>query len=370
VTFGHPYLLLTLLVIPAGLLLYRLAMRRRMRYAIRYTNVDVLASVVAAGRPWRRWIATAAFLLAVGTLCAAVARPHVHRLVASDNATVVLVLDVSGSMQAEDVKPTRLGAAQRALHVFLDKVPSRLKVGLVLFAGEAEVATPPTTDHALVAQSVDDADLFRGFGGTAIGDAIAAAVQVGLRSAGIPAGSATAAPQSRSLASFRTSARRPASTLVSILFLSDGHQTRGTLAPLQGAARARAAGIPVYTVALGTTGNTTLRGMPGFPGGAVPVPAGGFNFGRRGLAPDPKTLQAIADVTGGKFYRARSAGAVKETYSALGSKLGRKRGTTEVTDAFLGGAAILLLLAGGLSALWSPRLPYSSRLTPARAVCT
>src|SRR5713101_6517171 len=183
--FGHPLLLLTLLVIPAGLGLYRLASRRRMRYAVRYTNVDVLAAVIESERPWRRWIAAGAFLLAVATLCAAVARPHMHRMVVSDNATVILVLDVSGSMQAQDVKPTRLGAAQRALHTFLNKVPARLKVGLVLFAGEAQVATPPTTDHALVGQAIDDADYFHGFGGTAIGDAIATAVQVGLHSAGL-----------------------------------------------------------------------------------------------------------------------------------------------------------------------------------------
>jgi len=351
--FGHPLLLLTLLVIPAGLGLYLLASRRRMRYAVRYTNVDVLAAVIAAGRPWRRWIAAGVFLLAVAILCAAVARPHMHRMVLSDNATVVLVLDVSGSMQAQDVKPTRLEAAQRALHTFLDKVPSRLKVGLVLFAGEAEVATPPTTDHALVSEAVDEADFFRGFGGTAIGDAIAVAVRVGLRSAGVQGKSVSTAPQSRDLASYTTAGARQASTLVSILFLSDGHQTRGVLPPLQGAARARAAGIPVYTVALGTTGNTTLRGFPGggYAGG------GGPTFGRRGLAPDPKTLHAIATLTGGKFYRARSAGAVQDTYASLSSKLGRKRGNTEVTDLFLAAAAGLLVLAGVLSTLWSPRLP-------------
>ena len=185
-TFGHPLLLLTLLLIPAAIVAYRLATRRRMEYAVRYTNVDVLASVVATGRPWRRWLMAGVFLLALATLCAALSRPHVHRLVVNDNATIVLVLDVSGSMEAQDVRPTRLAAAQRALHVFLAKVPPRLKVGLVLFAGEAQVATPPTTDHALVAQAVDDAGYFRGFGGTAIGDAIAAAVRVGLRSAGLP----------------------------------------------------------------------------------------------------------------------------------------------------------------------------------------
>jgi Ca-activated chloride channel homolog len=134
-TFGHPFLLLTLLLIPAALLAYRLATRRRMEYAVRYTNVDVLASVVSTGRPWRRWLVAGVFLLALAALCAAISRPHVHRLVVNDNATVVLVLDVSGSMEAQDVRPTRLAAAQRALHAFLAKVPARLKVGLVLFAG-------------------------------------------------------------------------------------------------------------------------------------------------------------------------------------------------------------------------------------------
>ena len=355
-SFGHPLLLLSLLVIPAGLMFYRFAVaRRQMQYAVRYTNVDVLAAVVASGKPWRRWIAAGVFLLALATLCVAASRPHVHRLVASDNATVVLVLDVSGSMQAIDVKPTRLVAAQRALHTFLDKVPPRLKVGLVLFAGEAQVATPPTTDHGLVSEAIDEVDFFHGFGGTAIGDALASAVQVGLRSVGVRGDSVTALPQGRQLAAYVPVAKRPASTLVSILFLSDGHQTRGVLQPLQGADRARAAGIPVYTVSLGTTGNTTMRGYPqGFGTGPL---AGGGGFGRRGLAPDPKTLHAIADRTGGKFFRAKSAGSVKDAYAALGSKLGRKPGTTEVTDWFLVGAAVLLVLAGALSMLWSPRLP-------------
>jgi Ca-activated chloride channel family protein len=359
--FGHPFLLLTLLLIPAALLAYRaLARRRRVLYAVRYTNVDVLAAVVATGRPWRRWLATGVFLLALATLCIAVTRPHVHRLVESDNATVVLVLDVSGSMNAQDVKPTRLVAAQRALHVFLKKVPARLKVGLVLFAGEAQVATPPTTDHALVGEAIDNAADFHGFGGTAIGDAIATAVQVGLRSAGLTGTSSTALPASRDLAAYvTTAAAKPASTLVSILFLSDGHQTRGVLPPLSGANRARSAGIPVYTVALGTTGQTSMRGFPGGFSGSPSVPGNGFSFGfgMRGLAPDPKTLKAIADRTGGRFYRAKTAGAVASAYSSLGSKIGRKPGNIEVTDWFLIGAAGLLVLAGALSTLWSPRLP-------------
>src|SRR4029079_18787355 len=106
-------------------------------------------------------------------------------------------------------------------------------------------------------------------------------------------------------------------------------QTRGILRPLQGADRARAAGIPVYTVSLGTTGNTTMRGYPqGFGNGPLGV---GGGCGQRGLAPDPKTLHAIADRTGGKFFRAKSAGSVKDAYAALGSHIGRKQGTRAVS---------------------------------------
>jgi Ca-activated chloride channel family protein len=348
-TFGHPLLLLTLLVVPLALLLYKLLERRQMRYAVRYTNVDLLALVAASGRPWRRYLTSAFFLAAIAALCIAVSRPHVTSNVTSDKATVILVLDVSGSMQAIDVKPTRLAAAQKALHTFLSKVPSRVRVGLVLFAGEAQVATPPTRDHELVGEAVDAAGEFRGFGGTAIGDAIATAVRLGLQ--------ITGNNSSGQLASYTSAPpAKVSSTLVSILFLSDGRQTQGQLQPLEGAAKARAAGFPVYTVALGTTGATTLRGFPpGFPGGGV----GGFGGfgGRRGLSPDPVTLKAIATQTGGEFFRARSAGAVDSAYSKLGSSIGRTRGRVEVTDLFLALGAALLVAAGVLATLWSPRLP-------------
>ncbi len=349
-SFGHPLLLLTLLVLPLAWLGRRLAERRRMRYAVRFTNVEVLAGVVAI-RSRRRLVAPALLTLALATLGVAVARPHVTALVPSDKAAVILVLDVSGSMQAQDVKPTRLVAARRAIHTFLDKVPDRVRVGLILFAGEPIVATPPTADHELVARAVDSTDEVNPFSGTAIGDALARAVQLGRQIAGTTAGQRIALG-ARSLAAYRAAAGPAAHPLVSILFLSDGHQTRGTLRPLQGAQRAKAAGFPVYTVALGTTGNTTLRGQHGgfFSG------ANGF-FAGHGLAPDPVTLRRIASVTGGRFFQAKTAGAVHDAYARLGSRLGRAPDRKEVTDDFVAGAAALLLLAGLASALWAPRLP-------------
>ena len=332
-SFGHPLLLLTLLVVPAAILALRLAERRRMRYAVRYTNVEVLAGVVP-GRQLRRYVPTALGLLALAVLCVALARPHATSLVPKERATVILVLDVSGSMQSSDVRPSRLAAAQKAVRSFLDRVPPQVRIGLVAFSGDAQVAAIPTTDRSLLRQSLDGIGTFPAFGGTAIGDALAVAVDLAKQA--VSGGS-------QSLASV-TAAPSDTKGLASILFLSDGHQTRGALEPLQGAERAKAAGIPVYTVALGTPGGVVTREWDGVAR-TIPVP------------PDPATLRAIAQTTGGKFYEARNAGSLHAAYSKLGSSLGRAPGKTEVTYAFLAGAAGLLIAASFLSALWSPRLP-------------
>jgi Ca-activated chloride channel family protein len=292
-------------------------------------------------------------LLAVAGLCVALARPHRSTLVPSNDATVLLVIDVSGSMQARDVKPTRLAAAQAAVRKFLDRVPKQVKVGLIAFAGEPQVAAPPTTDRNVVREGLDTLDYFGGYGGTAIGDALAAAVELvkpppppGVQTI---AYTAAAAPQKKSP--------------VTILFLSDGHQTRGLLQPLEGAAKARAAHIPVFTIALGTPNGVLDRGrggggFPGGPGGGFGGPPGGFGFGRRiPVPPDPVTLRAIAQTTGGKFFEARSARAVSSAYENLGSVVAREPGKREVTWWFVGLAAILLVAAVVFSAFIAPRLP-------------
>jgi Ca-activated chloride channel family protein len=337
-------MLLTLALVPAAIALYVLAERRRMRYAIRFTNVDVLAGVMR-GRIWRRYLPLVLFLLALAAVCIGVARPQRTTLVPKDRATVILVVDVSRSMEAKDVKPSRIGAATEAVRTFLKKVPDRLQVGLIAFAGDPAVAAPPTTDHDLVREALDTLQWYPSFGGTAIGDALAEAVRLGQETVGAGNGS---------LASFMAAPSESTHGLVSILFLSDGAQTRGTLLPLEGADRARAAGIPVYTVALGTPNGTLQFGFgrppQGFPGG--------FGQGRRvPVPPDPDTLRAIATHTGGQFFAARNAKSLQAAYSKLGSRLGRKPGKTEITYAFLAAAAGLLVAAGLLSAAWSPRLP-------------
>jgi Ca-activated chloride channel homolog len=344
-TFAQPLWLLTLLIVPLVAGLYLLGGRRRARYAVRFTNLEVLAAVAAGARPWRRYAAPAVFLLALAALCVGLARPRVTKLVPSQQATVILVVDVSGSMHATDVKPSRLGAAQRAVRIFLDHAPKQLRIGLIAFAGDANVAAPPTTDHNLVRQADDSLGDFGAFGGTAIGDALALAVELGQQAVG----------PTRPSSSGTTIAFHPhgAQSPVAILFLSDGHQTRGALQPLQGAARAKAAGIPIFTVALGTPNGTLTLGR-GF--GSQYGGSGGFSE-TIPVPPDPATLRQIAVMTGGKFVNAQDANTLNSAYADLGSRLGRKPGKSEVTSELVLLAAGLLLGAGLLSALWSPRLP-------------
>ena len=319
-SFATPLLLLGLLLLPLLVLAYRRLERRPSKYAVRYTNLDVLAGVVGSTRSWRRHAGLALFLLALAALLVGFARPSMMRLADREEATIVLVIDVSGSMQAEDVEPTRLEAAQRVVRGFMKDLPKRFKVGVVAFSETAEVAAPATDDRQL---AIDAIDYLYPQRGTAIGDAIARGVEV-----------------ARAADAGERGVARPAA----ILLLSDGSQTEGILLPQEGAARAKSFKIPVYTIALGTP-----EGIVEFNrfGGTriIPVP------------PDPATLRQIATSTGGHFYEAENVDDLREAYDKMGSLVSKVERKQEVTFAFLAGGLVLLLAAAAVAVITFPRLP-------------
>jgi len=327
-TFSAPLWLLVLLLVPAVVAAALWLERRRSRYAVAFTNLDLLAAVAAPRRAWRAWVPLAFFLLALASAGVAVARPRATVRAPAQRATIVLLVDVSGSMRANDVKPTRLGAAQRAMETFLDKVPSSVKVGLVSFSTEPDVLVLPTTDREQMREGIE---LLVPEAGTAIGDGIAVAVRVVQSSLGnAPRGPNGKVPGA-------------------IVLLSDGAQTRGALQPLQGADRARAAGIPIYTIALGTS-HGTLGGFGGFGFGQ-------FGGGRFPVPPDPAILRAIANDTDGVAYRAQTASKVSEVYKRLGSSVVTRPANREISSWFAGAAAFLLIGSLAAGRVVGARLP-------------
>ena len=327
--FEWPLALVALALIPLALLVYALVERRRARYAIKFTNLDVLASVLpeSGTAQKRRFVPPLVFALAIAAALIGVARPAIARNVPREQATVVLVIDTSGSMIANDVEPSRLAAAQEALRKFIGKLPGRFRVGLVSFSSQARVAMPITDDRDLAKQGLEN---LNAFGGTAIGDAIGRSLSLleeSGRTAGVnalPAGSKTP----------------PAA----IVLLSDGAQNRGRLQPVQAALQAKRLKIPIYTVALGTA-NGTIRINDGTFATTISVP------------PDPRTLKQIALESGGRFYAAASGARLNAVYGTLASRLATRHEYTESTNLFLGAAAFLLVVAGAASFFWLPRLP-------------
>lgn len=334
-SFQWPLLLLALALVPLVLAGYLLLERRRARYAVRFTNLEVLAAVAGRTGSWRRWVPPALFLLALALTLASLARPHVSIRVASEQAKIVLTIDSSGSMLAEDVPPSRLAAAQAAVRRFLERLPKQFRVSLVTFSSEPFVVAPLTRDRNLVRESLD---LLYPGRGTAIGDALARSVEVVREAETAPEDGGENAPAPEPDGG---EGKKP---LAAIVLLSDGAQTRGILEPLDGARRARSFGIPVYTVALGTpNGEVTFDRGPYTR--TIPVP------------PDPYTLRQIARITGGQFFEAKNQAKLNAVYDGLGSRLGRTRERREATFVFLGAAALLLIGSGLLSARWLQRLP-------------
>jgi Ca-activated chloride channel homolog len=304
--------------------------RTRKRYALRFTNLDLLANVVQESPGWRRHVPLLLALLSIVALSLALARPHVYADVPKREATVMLTTDISGSMQATDVQPTRLAAAQAAANEFVDSLPDRFKIGLVSFSQTSQLLVPATRDRDRVKRAING---LQSHGGTAMGEALDTSVEL-LRQWRRQPGQAQ-----------RSGANRRQTPVDVVVLLSDGENTAGAIEPLDAAAKARGLRIPVHAVALGTDEGTVS--VPDSLGGVQTV----------SVPPDRETLRQIAKNTRGRYFDAPDAGELRSVYEGLGSRIGYKRERREVTAAFAGAGLGLLVLGGGLSLLWFGRIP-------------
>lgn len=313
-TFQQPLLLLALLGVPLVAAVVWWWRRRRPAAGIPHPDLDMIARADPGPRR-RRHVPLALALLALTGLVFALARPEVYRDEPRERATIMLAIDVSGSMAATDVDPFRLQAAQDAARRFAEEVPRQYQVGLVSFSGSASLLVAPTTDRTALARAIDG---LIPDGATAVGEAIATSLEA-IR--------ATQTGLAEDADGTLEAAR--------IVVLSDGATTVG-IPPSLAAEDAAAAGVPIYTVSLGTPGGVLDNGQP--------------------VPPDAAGMQAIADITDGEAYQSEDAESVGAVYERLGSFIGTERVRSEVTAWPVGIAAVLLLLAGVVAWRISPRL--------------
>ena len=313
-SFQQPLLLLGLVVVAALVGLYLLAQRRRRRYTLRFTDVSLLASVVGRRPAVRKHIPPALFLLGAAALVVAMAQPILNLEVARSDASVMLVIDTSGSMDATDVSPTRLDAARGAARSLVDKLPSNARVGLIGFSTYPITASALTDNRDAVLSAVDG---LQAGGGTATGDALLLAIkQLTPATQGANTGQAPAM----------------------IVLLTDGVTNRGS-DPLQAAQQAKVAGIPIQTIGVGSRDpSVTIHGQA----------VGGV---------DERALSNIAGATGGKYYFAEEAGQLSQIYSSLGSQFGWRFIRYDATIPTVVLATTFVLVAAGLSLWWFRVLP-------------
>ena len=316
-SFLDPWRLVLLLGAAALLGAYVVVQQRRKAYALRFTNLDLLASVAPRHPGWRRHVTAAAYLVAVLAMIVAFARPVWAVEVPRERATVVLAIDTSLSMQATDVAPSRLEAAKEAAVSFLGQVPDTVNVGLVTFNGTATMRVAPTTDRQAVQDAIEHVQLAEQ---TAIGEAIYTSLDA-LQTVP-PAEDGSVVP-------------------AAIVVMSDGSTTAGRPDD-QAAAKAVELAVPVSTIAFGTDSGTIS--IPGEQA-RIPVPV------------DRDALETIADTTGGKFYEASSESELRGVYADIGSSIGYTTEDQEQTAWFVAGAIVAAFVAGGLSLAWFSRLP-------------
>ncbi|MEN3284635.1 MAG: Ca-activated chloride channel [Solirubrobacteraceae bacterium] len=319
-SFAAPLVLVALAAIPVLIFLYGGVQRDRRRAARAFAAPALAASVTPRRPGWRRHAPMLVVLIAIAVLVLAAAKPQRSIAVPVERASIMLVTDVSGSMQATDVRPTRLEAARAAARRFVNAVPKGVNVGVMALSSKPRVLASPTRDRDAVNAALDQ---LTPRGGTGTGEAIQAATRILNRAPGV-------------------GGKRPPAAIV---LISDGSSTGG-VDPVAAAQAARKLHIPIYTVALGTAQGTITVPRPGGAGGTETRP----------VPPDPQSLSEIAKASGGRTYTAADASKLKDVYERLGSLLGTKKEKREITAGFAGGGLALLLLGAAMSLRWFGRL--------------
>ena len=350
-SFSWPWALLSLLIIPIVAGVVWLLRRRRRRAAVRVTSIALVRAALPSRTRWTRLIPTLLLLLGFATLGVGAARPQATVPVPSNSTTIMLAMDVSGSMCSTDVEPNRLTVAQKAAVSFIESQDGETKIGLVAFAGVAGLQVPPTTDKDALIEAINNFTTARG---TAIGSAILTSID------GIAAINPTVAPTGVDA----ESAQRSEYAADVIVVLTDGANTQG-VEPATAAESAAVRGLRVFTIGFGTTSPSRMactgRQAGGWAGGG---PGRGFGGGggRNPRIIDEDNLQAIAEITGGQYYKAESADQLQEALGDLPSQVAVVKKHVDIASWFAGAGGLLVALAVGLS-LWWNRL-RASRLVP------
>jgi Ca-activated chloride channel family protein len=334
-----------MLAMPLLVLLYLWLLRRKKKMALRYASLSIVKEAMGPGQTVRRHIPPALFLLALVAMLLAAARPMAVITLPSNQQTIILAMDVSGSMRATDVQPSRLVAAQNAAKAFLADLPRHVKVGIVAFAGSAQVAQAPTTNREDLVTAIDRFQLQRA---TATGNAIVISLATLFPDAGIELESLQVGrersrgfslDQERKEKQPFTPVAPGSYTSAAIIMLTDGQRTTG-VDPLEAAKLAADRGVRVYTVGIGTVDGETI----GFEGWSMRVRL------------DEETLKAIATKTNAEYFYAGTADNLKKVYNTLSSRLTVEKKETEVSGLLALAAAALSLLSAGLSLLWFNRI--------------
>lgn len=345
-TFLWPTMLWLLLSVPALVAGYLLLLRRRARPALRFPSLGLIREALGKGPGWRRHVPPALMLLAVAAALFAAARPVATVTLPADQQTLLLAIDVSLSMRAEDIEPNRMEAAQAAARSFVRELPGKVRVGIVAFAGTASLVQAPTRDREALVAAIDGFQLQRA---TAVGSAILVSLASLFPDAAIDleeslfggrpgAGARDRGPAPGGPASGGSpSAQVPPGSAgsVAIVLLTDGRTTTGP-DPLEAARTAAAMGTRIHTVGFGS-------------GDGASVAFNGFSMFMRF---DEEALRAIAQITGGEYYHAASGADLQRVYRELGARLALETAQTEVSALFAALAAALALAAAGLSFAW------------------